>query len=615
MALETQADAVSADVKGMRRLLLTVALSCLITVPAAGAASAGTSPAAPFATAAPGGAARDAGDTASKRVTARPLARWYASHLGGSALSGEGVGFVAGSGSADGRLVANPAAGAGGRTSGAGLHVVGNRVLDGSGRRVLLHGVNRPSLEWSCTGQRLDGSAGIPASDFTTMARSWGATTVRLGLSEDKWLSAAEGVHVNTVDTCPGYVAAVARTVTDAEAAGLTVILDLHWSDAGDASRASSQQCAPDADSTRFWASVATRFAADAKVVFELYNEPHDVSWAVWRDGGVVTCAGMSYQAVGMQFLLETVRSTGAANLVLAGALRYAYDLSGVAAHPLQGFNVAYATHPYEQSAGDNPPGWDAAFGNLSQRVPVVATEIGTLQCGTDAYDGDILRYLRARGIGYTAWAWWAGGCRFPSLVSSADGTCTAGGCSVQQDLLAWRRGGTSSGTTPAQKYGTSFEDGSTAGRGRTWGTGISAAVVTAPSYHGRRELGVHLGLPGYPAVGTSQGLSALSAGDTATLHLYAPAGVSVSAVPYVLDASWAVHFAAGQALHRGWNTITFTVPTAANQLGVQLSNPTWTGDLALDEVTVSRAAGGARSPSDRPRRAPTAARPGRAAA
>lgn len=447
------------------------------------------------------------------------------------------------------------------------------------------------------------------------MARSWGASTVRLGLSEDKWLSSADGVRVNSVDMCPGYVAAVARTVTDAEAAGLTVVLDLHRSDAGDASRASAQQCAPDADSTRFWASVASRFAADAKVVFELYNEPHDVSWAVWRDGGAITCAGVSYQAVGMQFLLATVRSTGAANLVLAGGLRYAYDLSGVAAHPLQGGNVAYATHPYEQSAGDNPPGWDAAFGHLSRSVPIVATEIGTLQCGTDAYDGDILRYLRARGIGYTAWAWWTGGCRFPSLVSSADGTCTDGGCSVQQDLLAWRRGGTSAGTTPARKYGTSFEDGSASGWGRTWGTGISAAVGTAPSYHGRRELGVHLRSPGYPAVGTSQGLSAVSARDTATLHLYAPAGASVSAVPYVLDARWAVHFAAGQALHRGWNTVTFTVATAANQLGVQLSSPTWTGDLALDEVTVSRAAGARAVPPQDLGRAPTPAHPGRAAA
>ena len=34
-------------------------------------------------------------------------------------------------------------------------------------------------------------------------------------------------------------------------------------------------------------------------ILFELYNEPHDVSWAIWRNGGGVS----DFVAVGMQAL------------------------------------------------------------------------------------------------------------------------------------------------------------------------------------------------------------------------------------------------------------------------------------------------------------------------
>lgn len=314
--------------------------------------------------------------------------------------------------------------------------VVGNRVLGPDGRPFLVHGVARPSLEWSCTGQGLDGSDGIPASDFVTMRQDWGANTVRLALSEQLWLSSAAAMPV--AHTCAGYVRTVRTAVAAARAAGLVVILDLHWSDAGSALVQAAQHCAPDAHSVDFWRSVAAEYRGDGGVWFELYNEPHDVSWSVWRDGGAIVCDGVAYPAVGMQRLVDVVRATGSRNLVLAGGLDWAYDLSAVAAEPLHGGGVVYATHPYVWKG--NASSWDVAFGALSRTAPVVATEFGRTDCAPSApYDGALLGYLRAHGIGYTAWAWWAGGCGFPSLLADASGRCAAGGCAVQADLLAWR--------------------------------------------------------------------------------------------------------------------------------------------------------------------------------
>ena len=38
-----------------------------------------------------------------------------------------------------------------------------------------------------------------------------------------------------------------------------------------------------------FWEAVAKAFANHPTVLFDLYNEPHDVSWQVWRNGGMVS--------------------------------------------------------------------------------------------------------------------------------------------------------------------------------------------------------------------------------------------------------------------------------------------------------------------------------------
>jgi hypothetical protein len=114
----------------------------------------------------------------------------------------------------------------------------------------------------------------------------------------------------------------------------------------------------PDANSVTFWSEVAARYRDDGRVMFELYNEPHDVSWSVWKSGGA---ASDGFQAVGMQQLHDTVRATGAQNLVIIGGLDWAYDLSGVPANRIDGYNIAYATHPYNKP-GRRPYDWDRSW-------------------------------------------------------------------------------------------------------------------------------------------------------------------------------------------------------------------------------------------------------------
>jgi endoglucanase len=325
----------------------------------------------------------------------------------------------------------------------AGYTVVGNSIENASGQKVLLHGVDRPSLEWSCTGQAVTGGAsGIPASDFTTMRNGWNANAVRIALNQDEWLPGA-------TQYCSDYQSTVEAAVSAARAAGLIVILDLHWSDPGTLAYAhptNGQQCMPDQYSVTFWQQVAAIYKSDPGVWFELYNEPYppNANWSTWENGGSVTCAANfsgapeeTFTAAGMQSLVNAVRGAGANNIVIAGGVSYSSSLNGVPM--LTGANVAYAVHPYINTSapdGSTNGAWAAQFGNTAANVPVVATEFGDQTCGNSTYDNAILSYFHAHNVGYTAWAWYVGGCSFPSLITDAAGDCVVTmGCTTQADM------------------------------------------------------------------------------------------------------------------------------------------------------------------------------------
>jgi hypothetical protein len=293
-----------------------------------------------------------------------------------------------------------------------GFYVLGPRFYDADGNPHVFRGVARPSLEWNNMGESLS------AQDYELMA-SWGANVVRLALNQGFWLS-------SSVAYSPEYAGTVDQQIAWAEAAGLAVILDLHWSDQGNSSTTPAAQRMADQNSIAFWSSVAERYQGDGKVLFELYNEPHDVTWDVWRNGG---SSGEGWNAVGMQTLLEAVRNTGADNVVIAGGLDWAYDLSGVPAQELDGYNVAYATHPYDLF-GKTPTAWQADWGFLTQTHAVIVTEFGSFDCNA-TYTSDLIAFAAERDVSWTAWAWYPGGCDFPSLIENWGATPTAAGSAV----------------------------------------------------------------------------------------------------------------------------------------------------------------------------------------
>ena len=215
------------------------------------------------------------------------------------------------------------------------LKTQGTNVLDGLGRVVHFHGVDIDGLQYSNT-------ANVTPSEVS-VAQAWGANFVRLPLAEN-YLMPGDCSYDST------YLSKVDAMVNAATSQGIFIMLDLH-TNALTACAAPAQQDMPDANAVTVWTTLANRYKSNPLVGFDLYNEPHDVSDAVWHSGGTVTSSGVTYQAVGMQTLYNTVRATGATNLVFASGSNWATSFPATA--PLTGTsNLIYAAHAYTCPTG-----------------------------------------------------------------------------------------------------------------------------------------------------------------------------------------------------------------------------------------------------------------------
>jgi len=335
------------------------------------------------------------------------------------------------------------------------IDVEGNQLVDTGGGSVRLLGVNRSGTEYACSegwgffdsphAERVDTPAMVGA------IADWGATAVRVSLNEACWLG------INGVKRRWGgkrYREAITTYVERLEAAGLNPILDLHQvSPKRFAASHPVDHLRPMPDhghAIDFWRSVARRFGADRAVVFDLYNEPHDVGWRCLRDGCRITKdiyedSVPNYRAVGMQELVNAVRGEGAENVLMVAGIDWSGDLSRwleFAPHDPLG-RIAASFHNYEgPDLGTCHLGcWEEIVAPVAAEVPVVTGEMGDVDCDHDYIDG-FMDWADERGISYLGWSWVATGggttCRGgPSLIKGYDGTPTGYGLGLRDHLQA----------------------------------------------------------------------------------------------------------------------------------------------------------------------------------
>jgi hypothetical protein len=205
---------------------------------------------------------------------------------------------------------------------------------------------------------------------------------------------------------------------------GINVILDLHWtygqytgSGAGCSDvKATCQKPMPDMQYTpTFWTQVATAFKGNNAVIFDLFNEPYPdaannftdatEAWTCLLNGG--TCTGITYQVAGMQTLVNSVRATGAANVIMTGGLTWTNDLSQWLTYEPKDStgNLMASWHSYNFNGCVTTSCWDTNIGAVAKKVPVQAGEIGQNTCAHDYID-QVMAWADANGVGYSAWTW-----------------------------------------------------------------------------------------------------------------------------------------------------------------------------------------------------------------
>ncbi len=273
------------------------------------------------------------------------------------------------------------------------LKISGNQIVTASGGcTVRLKGVDVSGMEYSPTG---DGGTGRPTttisgvtmtdyvSIITEAVSVWHANCVRFPINQDFWFGCTNS---GGTPNQTAYRAEIQAVINYCSANNVYLDLDLHWSGTSSTATApcgtgwggaTAQQDMPDMNAVTFWSSVASTYANNPAVMFDIYNEPHDVSWSIWRDGG----AANGFTTPGLQALLTAVRNAGANNIVVAGGLNWAFDLTGLPANDLtdtgSGNGVLYSSHVY--SSKGYPAGgsqWDTYITDATATSPAHAVII-----------------------------------------------------------------------------------------------------------------------------------------------------------------------------------------------------------------------------------------------
>ena len=288
------------------------------------------------------------------------------------------------------------------------LRVQGNRLVDPSGNVVLLQGVNAPGFESYPHDTHAIKSTLVALDD-------WHANAVRLPVNDEFWF----GRSGYQTDGGKSYRDHIDQCVMLSANRGAYLILELY------------RYRAPKAEHVVFWQDAAAHYKDHPAVLFDLFNEPHDISWKLWRDGGWIDApkkpdesaflsdeekkANRGFESVGMQALVDAVRSTGAKNIVIAGGIDWAGDLSGItegyALADKTGHGIMYSWHQYNWHTG-----WARRVLATAEKHPVFVGEFGAdvnkmnfipqdIQEDPYTWIPDMLGFLQKNRLNWTAWS------------------------------------------------------------------------------------------------------------------------------------------------------------------------------------------------------------------
>jgi len=284
------------------------------------------------------------------------------------------------------------------------LHIQGASIVDSTGQIIPLRGAQMPGLNAANpSGSQLQTIGAMNAVGFGILRFRWNFNAVRLPVSSAVWRRDGQA-----------YLDRVGAIVKTANDAGLIAVLADFEDDTGTG--------LPVLSTVTFWNAWATYFKNTPLVIFDIFNEPSSKNvpghvdgqrlpsdWRFWLNGGG--------SFVGMQALVDAIRSAGAKQVIAASAFHDKLDFQGfISDFYIRDPNILYEVHPFFDHALTDQDR-DRNFGLLTNSVPVYAGAWGldltedTPACHSVPSDPQqatdllfqILEYFDRRGISWTA--------------------------------------------------------------------------------------------------------------------------------------------------------------------------------------------------------------------
>ncbi|MCC8409769.1 glycoside hydrolase family 5 protein [Mucilaginibacter sp. UR6-1] len=146
----------------------------------------------------------------------------------------------------------------------------------------------------------------------------------------------------------------------------------------------------------QFFAMMAKRYKGTPNVIYEIWNEPERVSWAVVKDYAVE--------------IIKTIRKFDAENLIIVGSPHWDQDVDIASADPITGFkNIAYSFHFYASDPYHQQKLCNRANMAIKNKLPLFVTEWGVGEAdGNGVFDKgktDVwLKWLEDNRLSWTNW-------------------------------------------------------------------------------------------------------------------------------------------------------------------------------------------------------------------
>ena len=256
------------------------------------------------------------------------------------------------------------------------LKVVGTQLTNQYNKPVVLQGM---SFGWSCFHPKF-----YTAGAVKTLAEDWNCTVVRAALGVEP----AGGYIKDSASS----IKLIFNVVDAAIAEGIYVIIDWHSHNINLK------------EANAFFKTIATKYHKYPNIIYELYNEPDEETWAEVKEYSVK--------------LITTIRAIDSNNIILVGSPHWDQDVNLPAADPIIGFkNLMYSMHFY---AGTHKQ-WlrDRTDAAMAKGLPIFISE----SAGMDA-NGDLaidyaewdkyVKWMKEKKLSWITWS-----------VSDKDETCS----------------------------------------------------------------------------------------------------------------------------------------------------------------------------------------------